>query len=138
MKLIIFLFVAASARYQDKVNSRCSGVLEDWESWGNGAQWNIRLDSRKADDDMVVLEFDKPLESFQVFNGKFETEDMMKYEITREKYQYEDTETVQNFLVKYASNSQPANMKSIQLGGRNMRCMHEQNHLPKARSSSQK
>lgn len=102
----------------------CSPLIEKWASWGTGASWNIRYLPGSSNEKPILIEFDRPLSSLDVFNGEMETSDMSIFKITPDQYQKDKDplKVVHNFLIKYDPSSSPAFIKSIEIDGKKTSC----------------
>merc|ERR1711935_467248 len=108
----------------------CAGIIEDWTSWMDGANWDIKADNVESTNWNIIIEFDKPLRGFQVSNGHMKQVNMTKFEITPEKYLRQHRNAIVfNFLIKYVENSPEPEMQYIKINGETHGCLGESRKL---------
>jgi len=101
----------------------CQDLLEGRSSWEGGDSWDIRAATMGSPDWNLLLEFDRPLQGLQVFNGAMETEDMKQFKIAPEKYLRHHKAPVDvNFLVNYGAGHPPAKLEYINVNGKTLFC----------------
>jgi len=101
----------------------CHDLLEGRSSWAGGDSWDMRAATMGSPDWNLLLEFDRPLQGLQVFNGAMETEDMKQFKIAPEKYLRHHKAPVDvNFLVNYGAGHPPAKLQYINVNGKTHFC----------------
>jgi len=101
----------------------CHDLLEGHSSWEGGDSWGMKAAAMGSPDWSLLLEFDKPLQGLQVYNGDMDTEDMRQFKIIPEKYLRHHTGPVDvYFLVKYKASHPPAKLQYINVNGKTHYC----------------
>merc|ERR1712243_504196 len=97
--------------------------LEGRSSWEGGDSWDMKAATMGSQDWNLLLQFDRPLNGLQVYNGVMDTEDMKQFKIAPEKYLMHHKEPVDvNFLVKYGAGHPPAKLMYINVNGKTHFC----------------
>merc|ERR1711935_213963 len=108
----------------------CAGIIEDWTSWMDGANWDIKADNVESTNWSIIIKFDKPLRGFKVSNGHMKQVNMTKFEITPEKYLRQHRNAIVfNFLMKYIENSPEPEIQYIKINGETHGCLGESRKL---------
>jgi len=101
----------------------CRDLLEGRSSWEGGDSWGMRAATMGSPDWNLLLEFDRPLQGLEVYNGAMETEDMKQFKIAPEKYlRHHQAPVDVNFLVDYGTDNPPAKLKYINVNGKTHNC----------------
>jgi len=101
----------------------CHDLLEGRSSWEGGDSWGMKAATMGSPDWSLLLEFDRPLQGLQVYNGDMETEDMKQFKITPENYLKHHKGAVDvDFLVNYMANHPPAKLQYINVNGKTHYC----------------
>jgi len=114
-----------------QVAGDCSALLEARSSWQGGDSWDLRAATMGSPDWTLLIEFDRPLQGLEVYNGVMETADMKEFKITPEKYlKYHQAPVDVNFLVNYEASHPPAKLQYINVNGKTHYCKEGLGELP--------
>jgi len=120
---ILLCLVGLRNAHAFQVAGDCRGLLEGRSSWEGGDAWDMRAATMGSPDWSLLLQFDRPLQGLQVYNGVMETEDMKEFKIAPEQYLRHHKGPVDvNFLVNYEDRQTPANLKFINVNGKTHYC----------------
>jgi len=122
---ILLCLVGLSNTQAFHVAGDCRNLMEGLSSWEGGDSWGMKAATMGSSDWSLLLEFDRPLQGLQVYNGDMDSADMRQFKIKPEKYLKHHTGPVDvSFLVKYEANN-PAKLNHINVNGKTHYCRED-------------